>query len=99
MNNLSDREQVFIKSPSVVARKIGSELILVPIRQKAGEIESIYTLNEVAGRVWELIDGRANVQDLVRSVVAEFDVTPDEAEHDIRVLLGQLLETGAIRTK
>ncbi len=48
-----------IKSPSIVDRRIGPERILVPICQKADEVDSIYALNEMAGRIWELIDGRA----------------------------------------
>ncbi|HNR37850.1 MAG TPA: PqqD family protein [Acidobacteriota bacterium] len=92
-------QKVFIKSPSIVDRRIGPERILVPICQKADEVDSIYALNEMAGRIWELIDGRASVQDLVRTIVAEFDVTPEEAGADILELLGQLVAAGALQAK
>ena len=41
-----------------ISRKIANKFILVPIRQKADDVESIYNLNEVAARIWELIDGQ-----------------------------------------
>ena len=44
-----------------MARQIAGEYILVPIRQSAGEVESIYTLNEVGTRIWELLDGQRSL--------------------------------------
>ena len=48
-------ERCFKKDPNMVSRKIADEVILVPIRQNVGDLESIYTLNEVATRIWELM--------------------------------------------
>lgn len=88
--------QVYQKSPDIVARQILNELILVPIRRKAGEIECLYTLNEVGARIWELIDGRRLVKEIRDLIVAEFEVTEAEAEADLLTLLAQLGEIGAI---
>ena len=93
---MANLEQCFVKDDSIVARKIGEEFILVPIRQRAGEVESIYTLNEVAARVWELIDGQRRASDLRDTIVAEFEVGPEEAEADVLEFLGQLQQVGAV---
>jgi hypothetical protein len=87
MNNLQKR---YRKSESVVARKVGGEFILVPIRQDAGELSSIYTLNEVAARVWELIDGDRSVEEIREKIVEEYEVASPEAEEDILRCLKQL---------
>ena len=89
-------ETCFIKHAAIVERKIGDEFILVPIRQRAGEVESIYTLNEVAARVWELIDGRRRAAAIRDTIVAEFEVGPEEAEADVLAFLGQLQQVGAV---
>ena len=94
---MANLEQCFVKDDSIVARKIGEEFILVPIRQRAGEVESIYTLNEVAARVWELIDGQRRVGEIRDVIVAEFEVSPEEAEADVVEFLGQLEHVGAVR--
>ena len=87
----------FAKDPSIVSRNVAGEQILVPIRQKAGEIESIFTLNEVASRIWELLDGEKQVKEIKNAIVEEFEVSPKEAEEDLLKFLQQLEEAGAVR--
>jgi len=83
-------EKVYKKSDSIVSRKIGDEFILVPIKQDVGDLESIYTLNETAARIWELIDGKIKVRDIKERIVQEFEITPTEAERDLIEHLQQL---------
>lgn len=88
--------RVYKKSDSIVSRKIADEFILVPIRQNVGDLESIYTLNEIAARIWELIDGKMKVREMKDKIIEEFEVTPEEAERDIIEYLHQLKEIKAI---
>ncbi|MEW6614173.1 MAG: PqqD family protein [Thermodesulfobacteriota bacterium] len=83
-------ERIYRKSDSIVSRKIADEFILVPIRQNVGDLESIFTLNETAARIWEMIDGETKVGRIKEKVVEEFEVTPEEAEKDIIEHLQQL---------
>ena len=83
-------DKVYKKSDSIVFRKIADEFILVPIRQNVGDLESISTLNEVAARIWELIDGKKKVREIKDKIVEEFEVTPEEAEKDLIEYLQQL---------
>ena len=97
MSRAASLDKRFMKDPSVVSRKIADEFILVPIRQKAGDIESIYTMDEVAGRIWELIDGQRRVQDIRDAMVEEFEVSPEEAEVDLVEFLQQLENAGVVK--
>jgi len=89
-------DKVYCKSESVVSRKIADEFILVPIKQNTGDLDSIYTLNETAARIWELIDGLINVREIMGKIVEEYETTPEEAEGDIIEHLRQLEEIQAI---
>ncbi len=89
-------DKVYKKSDSIVSRKIANEFILVPIRQDVGDLGSIYTLNEVAARIWELIDGNRKAGEIKDRIVKEFEVTPEEAEKDLREHLRQLEKIKAI---
>jgi len=89
-------DKVYRKSDSIVSRKIAEETILVPIRQDVGDLGSIYTLNEVAARIWELIDGKMKVGEIKDAIVREFEVTPGEAEKDLIDHLQQLKKIKAI---
>ena len=93
MPHLDERYQ---KDPSMVFREIAGEMILVPIRQNVGDLESIYTFNETAARIWELIDGQRSVREIRDRIVAEFEVEEEEAEQDLFELLTQLESFGAV---
>lgn len=90
-------EKVYSKNNEVIFRKIADEYILVPITRKVGNLESIYTLNDVSARIWELIDGKKTAQDLIQSITQEFSVTFQEAQKDIMQLLSQLEQIQAIQ--
>ena len=92
-------EIVYTKSPSIVSRKIAEEAVLVPIRQTLGEDPSIFTLNEVGAKIWDLIDGTRSAREICETVSAEFDVDPSVAQQDLLKLLAQLKEIRIIREK
>jgi len=90
-------ESCFTKDPSIVFRKVADEFILVPIKQKASDVESIYTMNDVASRIWELIDGKRSLKDIKTILIKEFEVSPEEAEKDLVDFSRQLEKIGAVR--
>jgi len=97
MDTQSYLEKRFAKESSIVSRKIAGEFILVPIRRTAGDIDHIYAINEVAGRIWELIDGTRQLKDIRDILVDEYDVNPEEAEGDIVEFLQQLEQLSAVK--
>jgi hypothetical protein len=90
-------EKCFSKDPSIVFRKVSDEFILVPIKQKASDVESIYTMNDVASRIWELINGKRSLEDIKAVIIKEFEVSPEEAEKDLVEFSKQLEKIGAVR--
>ncbi len=93
---MSHATRIYQKNPDIVSRKIVDEMILVPVRRRVGDVESLYTLNEVGARIWELIDGKRRVEEIRDLIVAEFEVSPGEAEEDLFTLLQQLSEIDAV---
>jgi len=76
-------ETRYQKSPFVVFRKIVDEYVLVPIRKNVGDLESIYTLNEVGAEIWEQIDGKATLKQIQDSLTDKFDISQKEAGRDL----------------
>jgi hypothetical protein len=89
-------EKRFQKDSSIVSRRIADEVILVPIRQRVGEVECLYTLNEVGAFIWELIDGERRVNEINERIVVEFAVSRETAETDLLTILQQFTEIAAI---
>jgi len=89
--------KVYLKNPDVIFRKIADEFVLVPIRQKAVDLRSIYTLNDTAAFVWELMNGSRSVSEISGEVVKSFEVDPSAADADVEAILSQLEALSFIR--
>ena len=89
-------QRCYRKAPDIVYRKIADKVILVPIKHTIGDLDSIYTLNETAARIWDLIDGERNVSQVKDMIAEEFEVSKNQAESDIIQLISQLEEIDGI---
>jgi hypothetical protein len=94
---MSVLDKSFIKDDNLMARNIAGETLIVPIRNSIGDLNSIYTLNEVSARVWQLIDASTRVNQIVETISSEYDVTADEAARDVIELLDSMVAEGLIR--
>ena len=93
---IMDLNKIYCLKDRVASRKIVDEVILVPLRDSVAEMENLYSLNEVAARVYELVDGRRAVRDICSVIVEEFDVSPEQAEADVSQFVEQLESIHAI---
>lgn len=91
--------KIFKKSPDIVSRQIDKETILVPIVNNTGDMDSIYTLNPMASRIWELIDGKYTIGQIKDILLREFDAATDKIEKDLSSFLSQLQQIKAIEEK
>ncbi|MFA5119198.1 MAG: PqqD family protein [Candidatus Omnitrophota bacterium] len=83
-------EVTYSKDPDIIFRKIADEFILVPIRQKAVDLKSVYTLNEVAAFIWELLDSVKSAAHIRDKVAEKFEVESIQAQADVLEMLSQL---------
>lgn len=70
--------KIIKKNHKIVVRKIEDETILMPLYSTSEEIDCIYTLNDAAARIWELIDGKRTLGKIKKIFLDEFDVTEEE---------------------
>jgi len=83
-------QMVYRRSNEVVCREVGGESILVPIRNRVGDLESIFVLSPVAARIWALLDRPIPFDEIVDTLCTEFDVDRDTASADVDELLASL---------
>ena len=89
--------QKFVKDTQVVTRSVASETIIVPIASGVGDLDSIYTLNEVGTSIWRLVDGHRSTGEIAESIATEYEVTREEADRDIAAFLGELRDAGLVK--
>ena len=81
----------------MVFRKIAGEAILLPIYPGAESDYGIYTLNEVASRIWEFFDGSRDVEQISEMILSEFEVSRQTAQADVQELVEKLIALNALR--
>jgi hypothetical protein len=87
----------FTKENDLVTRDVAGEEIIVPIKGHVGDLEGVFTLNEVGAMIWRLMDGQTSVRQLMEAVRNEYDVEAAVAEKDVVDFLQSLEDAGLIR--
>jgi hypothetical protein len=82
--------RVFKHRGEFALRQVGNESILVPIRNRVGDLDSVYVFTSVAARIWSLLDGALDVDSVVETICTEYDVDCDVVRADLGELLGSL---------
>jgi hypothetical protein len=86
----------YSRKTDCVSREIAGEMIIVPIRGHVGDLDSVYTLNELGTRVWQMLDSQTSVARIAEAIAAEYEVTADAAAKDALEFLGTLETAGLI---
>ena len=87
-------DNIYVPSEDVVFRDIEGELIIVPLTWGVGgtedETDAIFTLNETGRAIWDRLDGRRSLRDVVGELSAEFQAPEGEIEADVLGLVEEL---------
>ena len=86
----------FIPKDSLVFRRIAEEVILVPIRKRAADIDKMYSINETGARIWELMDGKNTLEEIAKRISQEYDVEESVVKEDILELTNKLISIDAV---
>ncbi len=81
-----------IPDPSAIGKMVDNELVLVlPMRGK------VQVLNQVGGRIWELVDGKRLIADISAIIQKEYEVSQEKAEQDTLQFIELLQQKCAVR--
>jgi hypothetical protein len=78
-------------------RRVSNAYILVPLKKRIVDLNSIFALNETGAFVWELLEEGLSEDEIVERIVNEFDVDITQAKNDIRYFLQELMKHGLIK--
>jgi arylamine N-acetyltransferase len=79
------------RSRNIVFSRLDAELLAID-----GQGGYCYSLNNSAGRIWELIEAPVSVQELCRRLRSEYDVDEASCERDVVELLERLSDAGLV---
>lgn len=84
------------RSKNIVFRKIEGEYVLLPMAASSEDVEYIYNLNEIGGSIWEKIDGKKTVKDILRELYNEYEGDRENIKREAAEFLLDLKESGLI---
>ena len=82
-NIMTGLKSILSHSPSIVTRKTGNEYVLVPIANNIADMNSVYTLNETGAFIWEQINGKRTVEEIISILTEEYDIDNNTASEDV----------------
>jgi hypothetical protein len=86
------KQGVYKISEEVVAREIEGEIIIVPLIAGIGDLEDdLFTLNETGKAIWDKLNGRRSLDDIIHELSVEYQATEDEIKRDVLGLVGELV--------
>ncbi|NLO72027.1 MAG: PqqD family protein [Porphyromonadaceae bacterium] len=73
-----------------VSRKVGNELVLVPLVSNVAHMDTLFNLNETAGFLWENLNENSSVEQLKDLLMENFEVDEETAEKDVKEFLEKI---------
>jgi hypothetical protein len=93
MKQETNSNGVYKPSEDVVAREVEGELIIVPLVSGMAEDEdALFTLNATGRAIWDRLDGKRSLKDVVTELSTEYDGPQGEIEADVLGLVGELAQ-------
>jgi len=83
---------IYSHAPNIVTRKTGSEYVLIPVTNNIADMNSVYTLNESGAFIWELIDGKRDIEEMIEALVSRYDTDRETASEDLLSFIGKMSE-------
>lgn len=87
-----DKERCFVRNTAVSYRIVDDELIIIdPYRHK------LLKLNDVGRAIWELLNGRHSIAQIIEKLKEEFDTEREVIEEDVCKFINSLYKRELIR--
>lgn len=89
--NVVPKEAAVRIADDVVSRVLEGEAVILGLGTG-----TYFGLDPVGTRIWQLIEQRGSVREILAHLVEEYDVAPEQCERDLLRLLGELRSRGLI---
>lgn len=83
LKKMTDLKSILSHSENIVTRKTGNEYVLVPVTSNIADMNSVFTLNETGAFIWENIDGKKRVEEIISALEEEYEIDRKTAEEDV----------------
>lgn len=79
-----------------IIRKIGDEIVVVPVATEQLNFNGMINLNETGAFLWKKLEQDCTQEELISAVEARYQISKDEAQKDVEEFIKKLNEAGFI---
>ena len=79
-----------------IRRDVAGEALLVPIRGRLADMENLFVLEGAADFVWDRMDGKTTLAQILDAIVEAHEVGREEAGADLGEVVAQMSSAGLI---
>src|SRR5690242_2963279 len=80
-----------VRGEEIAAKVIDGEAIIINLANGI-----YYSMDKVGGLIWEMIEGGKTLEDMVATILAQYDVSPEQLKSDIEQLVNELLQENLV---
>ena len=80
-----------LRSGDIAAKVIDGEAIIINLANGI-----YYSMEKVGGLIWEMIEGKQSLEEMIIATVARYDVSREQAQADIQLLVEELLRENLV---
>jgi len=93
-----ENKDIYCKRPDIVLRKIGKEVVLIPIKNNIGDLQNIYTINQAGAFIYEAIDGVNTIGEIGDLLSQQYCITREQAQNDLLAFIKELEDSSVVFT-
>lgn len=83
----------------LMLRNVGDEWIVIPMGERLLEFNGMIKLNETGAFIWNLLENDIKKEDIVTSLVSEYEINPENANKEVDTFLKLLADEGVLEVK
>lgn len=76
----------------LIKREIAGDTILVPVGKTVYDSNGLFVLNELGAFIWDILPRVETEAEICQAVLAEYEVSEEEASADVAAFLAKLKE-------
>lgn len=90
------RIAVIKRKDGFITRKIGSQIMAVPVGKRTNELHGMIALTESGELLWNALEKGCEEEDLVNIILDTYEIDRETAEADVKEYIEMLGEQGAL---
>ena len=85
------KQTILLKKEKMPCRTIENVVVIIDLAQ-----EKVLQLTDVGKDIWNLIDGKNTIENIIENIIDVYDVKRQTAEKDVKYFVDKLITKGLI---